>query len=48
MQSRASYRATARPVEYHLEARRQMQQRIAEVRRTAAAGPGAPTPARSH
>ena len=29
MQSRASYRATARPVEYHLEARRQMQQRIA-------------------
>lgn len=33
MQSRASYRATARPVEYHLEARRQMQRRIAETRR---------------
>ncbi len=37
MQGRASYRATARPVEYHLEARRQMQQRIAEARRGAAA-----------
>jgi hypothetical protein len=38
MQGRASYRATARPVEYHLEARRQMQERIAATRRAAAAG----------
>jgi glutathione S-transferase len=38
MQGRASYRATARPVKYHLEARRQMQERIAATRRAAAAG----------
>lgn len=48
MQGRESYRATARPVEYHLEARRQMQLRIAETRRAAAAGPGAPAAARNH
>lgn len=39
MQGRDSYRATARPVEFHLEARLQMQQRIAESRR-AALNPG--------
>ncbi len=48
MQGRASYRATARPVEDHLEARRQMQLRIAESRRAAAAGPGAPAATRAH
>jgi len=36
MQGRASYLATARPVEFHLEARRQMQLRIAESRRATA------------
>lgn len=41
MQARESYRATSRPVEYHLEARRQMQLRIAESRRASAAGSGA-------
>lgn len=41
MQGRESYRATSRPLEYHLEARRQMEQRIAETRRAAAAGSGA-------
>jgi glutathione S-transferase len=48
MKLRASYRATARPVEYHLEARRQMQLRIAESRRAAAAGPGAQAATRTH
>jgi glutathione S-transferase len=48
MQARASYQATARPLEYHLEARRQMQLRIAESRRAAAAGPGTPAGARTH
>ena len=48
MQGRASYLATARPVEYHLEARQQMQLRIAESRRAAAAGPGAQTAAGIH
>jgi len=48
MQGRDSYRATARPLEYHLEARRQMQLRIAESRRAAGAGPGAQTAARPH
>lgn len=47
MQGRASYRATARPVEFHLEARRRMQRRITESRRAAAAGPGAPAAVRS-
>ncbi|MBL8200315.1 MAG: glutathione S-transferase family protein [Chromatiales bacterium] len=48
MQGRESYRATSRPLEYHLEARRQMQLRIAEARRAAAAGPGAQAAARTH
>jgi glutathione S-transferase len=34
MQARDSYRATAHPVEYHLEARREMRARIAESRGT--------------
>jgi glutathione S-transferase len=46
MQGRASFRATARPLEFHLETRRKMQLRIAEARR--AAGAGEQSTARTH
>jgi len=48
MQGRESYRATARPLEYHLETRRQMLARIAETKRAAAATPGPQAAARAH
>lgn len=38
MQARASYRATSHPPEYHLEVRRQMQQRLAARRQAAGNG----------
>ncbi|MEO8443740.1 MAG: glutathione S-transferase family protein [Gammaproteobacteria bacterium] len=49
LQERASYRATAKPLAYHLEARRQVQARFAESRRTTVAGSGPQAaPVRTH